>query len=424
VRPGHRRSNVRWACDTAAPWALAAGWLVSFTASAGHGLQSGFSAVLPAATAPVLVGSLIPSSAARLGASPALPQLELNRLVREARLHFDLPDETDQLLATFPPRSDLKAGVGGYPAVDRSRKGDPIVNLRPTLSRRGTDLQQGATTAATRVLFGSHERDLASPFIPGRADPLDLSAEPGFAPWQGPDPTTTRAARSVQSPAAASGGATGSGRGAVTPSAGGATPAVPRAVALSSTTPAPADATPIEIAAAPVSSPYMSHRLDRGGKATSVIARDAAERPNYAGLVNQDNLNREQRCLAEAVYFEARSEPEEGQAAVAQVILNRVKSGLYPSSICGVVYQNRHRHLACQFTFACEGKSLRISDQDSWQRASRIAKAVLEGKTYLADVGAATHYHADYVRPRWAKRLKKMDVIGRHIFYKLRPGQT
>ncbi|HEX5867670.1 MAG TPA: cell wall hydrolase, partial [Beijerinckiaceae bacterium] len=144
----------------------------------------------------------------------------------------------------------------------------------------------------------------------------------------------------------------------------------------------------------------------------------------YAGLVNQDNLNREQRCLAEAVYFEARSEPEEGQAAVAQVILNRVRSGLYPSSVCGVVYQNRHRHLACQFTFACEGKSLRIGDTDSWETAKRVARAVLDGTTYLAEVGGATHYHADYVRPSWARRLKKMDVIGRHIFYKLRPGQT
>jgi spore germination cell wall hydrolase CwlJ-like protein len=109
---------------------------------------------------------------------------------------------------------------------------------------------------------------------------------------------------------------------------------------------------------------------------------------------------------------------------VAQVVLNRVKSGLYPSSICGVVYQNRHRHLACQFTFACEGRSLRIADRDSWDRAKRIADAVLEGRTYVADVGGATHYHANYVRPSWSRRLKRMDVIGRHVFYKLRPGQT
>jgi spore germination cell wall hydrolase CwlJ-like protein len=106
------------------------------------------------------------------------------------------------------------------------------------------------------------------------------------------------------------------------------------------------------------------------------------------------------------------------------VVLNRVRSGLYPSSICGVVYQNRHRHLACQFTFACEGKALRVSEPDSWNMAQRIAGEVLNGKRYLAEVGASTHYHASYVRPYWARRLKKMDVIGRHIFYKLRPGQT
>ena len=169
----------------------------------------------------------------------ALPRLDLDRLVREARLQFDLPDETEELLASLPPRADLKAGVAGYPAVDRSRKGDPIVNLRPTLSRRGTDLRRSGNAGASRMLFGANEHDLASPFIAGGADALDLSAEPGFTPWQGPDPTTTRQATSIQSPAAAAGGATASSRGAVTPSAGGATPAVPRAVALSSTTPAP-----------------------------------------------------------------------------------------------------------------------------------------------------------------------------------------
>jgi spore germination cell wall hydrolase CwlJ-like protein len=198
---------------------------------------------------------------------------------------------------------------------------------------------------------------------------------------------------------------------------------VKRASALSSATPAPVEATPIEIAAAPVS--LQSPRLDRSDIDMSILPRsDDPDRPRYADLIDPDNLGKEQRCLAEAVYFEARSESESGQAAVAQVVLNRVRSGLYPASICGVVYQNRHRHLACQFTFACEGKALRTTDTESWERAKRIASAVLEGKTYLADVGGATHYHADYVRPYWARRLKKMDVIGRHIFYKLKPGQT
>ncbi|MCJ2083168.1 cell wall hydrolase [Methylobacterium sp. J-090] len=197
----------------------------------------------------------------------------------------------------------------------------------------------------------------------------------------------------------------------------GSTPAIPRAVALSSTTPAPADATPIEVAAANLAIPGFSPRRD-----AEPLAPDSA-RHRYADLIGPDALDREQRCLAEAVYFEARSEPEDGQAAVAQVVLNRVKSGLYPSNVCGVVYQNRHRYMGCQFSFACEGKSLRITDGPSWQSATRIASAVIEGRTYLSEVGGATHYHADYVKPGWSRRLRKMDVIGRHIFYELKRGQ-
>ncbi|TCR61892.1 cell wall hydrolase [Bosea sp. BK604] len=134
-------------------------------------------------------------------------------------------------------------------------------------------------------------------------------------------------------------------------------------------------------------------------------------------VIDGDTLAKEQRCLAEAIYFEARSEGEDGRVAVAQVVLNRVRSGTYPGSVCGVVYQNRNRHLACQFSFACTGKSLRIKESEPWEEAVRIARDVYEGRTYLEEVGASTHYHADYVQPDWAKKLKKMDVIGRHIFY-------
>ena len=189
----------------------------------------------------------------------------------------------------------------------------------------------------------------------------------------------------------------------------GATPKVSRAEALSSTTPAPADGAPIA----------MNLRLPN---ATAVPR--IAGRPSYASLLVGDRGTRERRCLAEAVYFEARSEPEEGQAAVAQVVLNRATSGLYPASICGVVYQNRTHYKACQFSFACEGKSLRVTEMDSWHTATRIADAVIGGQTYVSDVGGSTHYHANYVRPGWARRLVKMDVIGHHVFYKLRSGQT
>ena len=132
----------------------------------------------------------------------------------------------------------------------------------------------------------------------------------------------------------------------------------------------------------------------------------------------------EQRCLAQAVYFEARSEPEEGQAAVAQVVLNRAMSGLYPGSVCGVVFQNQQRRNACQFSFACEGHGLRVSEGEPWNRAVRIAREVTAGTTYVSDVGGATHYHATYVRPGWARALKRTEAIGHHVFYTLKPGQT
>ena len=343
---------------------------MSFTASAGQDFQSGISAALPNATAPLLIGSLVPPSGVRLGVSVALPRLDLDRLVREARLRFDLPDETEELLASLPPRADLKAGVAGYPAVDRARKGDPIVNLRPTLSRRGTDLRRSGNAGASRMLFGANEHDLASPFIAGGADSLDLSAEPGFTPWQGPDPTTTRQATSIQSPAAAAGGATASSRGAVTPSAGGATPAVPRAVALSSTTPAPAGRDPDRDRGRAGLVPGRRHEPPpRPRRARNVGRRPRPRRA--AELRRPDRARKIARSAASPRPSISRraASPRTGQAAVAQVVLNRVKSGLYPTSICGVVYQNRHRHLACQFTFACEGKSLRITEPEPWETA-------------------------------------------------------
>ncbi len=123
------------------------------------------------------------------------------------------------------------------------------------------------------------------------------------------------------------------------------------------------------------------------------------------------------KCLAEAIYFEARSEPEKGQMAVAQVVVNRAFSGYYPNDICGVVYQNKHRHLSCQFTFACDGIPDIVNSKPHWAMAQRLANEALDGKGYLQDVGKATHYHAYYVRPYWARKMRKMARIGAHTFY-------
>lgn len=122
-------------------------------------------------------------------------------------------------------------------------------------------------------------------------------------------------------------------------------------------------------------------------------------------------------CLSTAVYFEARGESQSGQAAVAQVILNRVESGAFPDSVCGVVYEGKNRKGGCQFSFACDGKADRIREKRAWTVAQTIAHEALAGRGRLAEVGMATHYHATSVTPRWARKMLRMTRIGRHIFY-------
>jgi spore germination cell wall hydrolase CwlJ-like protein len=128
----------------------------------------------------------------------------------------------------------------------------------------------------------------------------------------------------------------------------------------------------------------------------------------------------EVKCLATAIYFEARGEAEKGQIAVAQVVLNRLKNPAYPKTVCGVVYQNKDRRNQCQFSFACDGIPDRINDPDAWATAQGLARREIndEQAMYMPDIGASTHYHATYVRPRWAHTMTKMEKIGRHIFYK------
>ncbi|WP_425466614.1 cell wall hydrolase [Pelagibacterium montanilacus] len=133
---------------------------------------------------------------------------------------------------------------------------------------------------------------------------------------------------------------------------------------------------------------------------------------------------REQWCLSTGIYFEARGESYRGQVAVAQVIMNRVEHKNYPNSICGVVYQNQHRRNACQFSFACDGKTNvnRTPEIAAWAQAQEITATVLDEDIYLPEVGDATHYHATYVRPRWARNMDRVTQVGLHVFYRFRPG--
>jgi spore germination cell wall hydrolase CwlJ-like protein len=127
-----------------------------------------------------------------------------------------------------------------------------------------------------------------------------------------------------------------------------------------------------------------------------------------------------EKCLANAVYFESRDEPVRAQIAVAQVVMNRVFSPFYPNDVCSVVYQNAHRHLACQFTFACDGVPDVVTEPDAWLRAKHIARDMLDGKLWMPEVAKSTHYHDSWARPNWVGEMKKMDRLGGLIFYRPR----
>ena len=126
-------------------------------------------------------------------------------------------------------------------------------------------------------------------------------------------------------------------------------------------------------------------------------------------------------CLASAVYYEAGNQDADGERAVAQIVLNRVRHPAFPASICSVVYEGSTRQTGCQFTFTCDGSLNRRPDSDGWSRAMRVAQQAIDGSVY-APVGWATHYHADYVVPYWASTMAKNAVVGAHLFYRWNGG--
>lgn len=137
--------------------------------------------------------------------------------------------------------------------------------------------------------------------------------------------------------------------------------------------------------------------------------------PASTTLVASSDNDPDLQCLAQAVYFEARGEPFSGQIAVAQVVRNRVVEKAM--SYCDVVFEGSSKRNACQFSFACDGKSDKATENVAWQQALMIANLVKSG--YMRDLsGDATFYHATYVTPYWSKTLQKTTNIGNHIFYR------
>jgi spore germination cell wall hydrolase CwlJ-like protein len=214
-----------------------------------------------------------------------------------------------------------------------------------------------------------------------------------------------------------------------------------REIACCATLLATASCLPLQAAPAPVDTVAEAKTLARAPQPEPMVLRDVA--PTEAVRINATipfsaetnprapstvfraagpaDQVRSLNCLAEAIYYEARSESEEGQRAVAQVVLNRVRHPAYPGSVCGVVYQGPLRAGGgCQFTFTCDGSLVRVPFGEDWARARRIAAEALAGYVF-APVGLATNYHTQQVLPDWAFRLAKATVIGNHIFYRM-PG--
>lgn len=156
---------------------------------------------------------------------------------------------------------------------------------------------------------------------------------------------------------------------------------------------------------------------EAGRELGQMIDAGPAARPFFSA--SGSNHARALECLAQAVWYEAASESEAGQRAVAQVVLNRVSHPSWPGSVCGVVYQGSQRSTGCQFTFTCDGSMRRRPSGSSWTTAQRIAGEALAGSVY-APVGHATHYHTIWISPYWASSLDHVGTIGAHRFYRNR----
>jgi hypothetical protein len=172
----------------------------------------------------------------------------------------------------------------------------------------------------------------------------------------------------------------------------------------------------------------LDQASDLGLKAIPLRERDSRVLSGLAQFTAQNlglavHQKSEIDCLAEAVYYEARSENAVGQMAVAEVVLNRVKNPHFPKTVCGVVFQGQYRNTGCQFTFTCDGSRRQGPRGESWDRARAVALHVAMGLNKPV-TNKATHYHTDYVNPYWSAGLVETAEIGTHTFYRFPKTQT
>jgi hypothetical protein len=214
--------------------------------------------------------------------------------------------------------------------------------------------------------------------------------------------------------------------------AAGATRVSDLAAAMAGSLPRSALRGPVRPARLPSGAPDLASLAAEDAE-TAAAAREAsagmlaeALLGDVAGAIDLAHVERmaapdggkEWRCLARAIYFEARGEPIEGQIAVAEVILNRRDDPRFPKTVCGVVDQGAKR-AGCQFSFMCDGRPEKVRDREAYALAGNIAHLMLEGRPRVI-TGAATHFHTNYVRPSWARRMVKTTRVGAHLFYRER----
>jgi spore germination cell wall hydrolase CwlJ-like protein len=348
-----------------------------------------------------------------------------------ATFRFPQPVGTGLHGAAYTPSSDSTAAralppyplpLAGedreFPEINRSLKGPRLVpRVRPDFSSsqpstiEGPGLSSGPQSIALPPTSGASEDP-----APDRAQPTSAKETPNDADFTYLDPETAepwlidsedaplRAAR-IYFGTASLGGTPAT----IEPWGPGQAP-IFEPPEPEATVPAPNMAARLE--------PLRNETIAAKGEVTGEEHRpqSPAERLGLIGAARA----RHEKCLADAIYFEARGESVRGQMAVAQVVINRVFSGYYPNNVCGVVYQNAHRRFRCQFTFACDGLPERINEPVAWERAKHIARDALDGNFWLNDVGKATHYHARWVHPWWVHEMRRLDRIGVHTFYRPR----
>jgi spore germination cell wall hydrolase CwlJ-like protein len=328
--------------------------------------------------------------------------------------------QTDDVASAAP---ELRALTGvveleprrTFPSVDRATKGDRLI-----ASRTGPTPAAEQPSAAISQRFGAPETSTAAaPTAAERAAPAPLASLKPAARERPADSASGTPAFGDEADATTSARIyfgtqpLGSNFAAIQPWAPGETPVLEPMEVADLDFKRPESLRPTESG-----EPTAGESIAAKGEVTGEgqRPRTPAER---LGLDGEQRAKAE-KCLSDAIYFEARGEEVRGQIAVAQVVLNRVFSGYYPNNVCGVVYQNSHRRRRCQFSFACDGIPDRVREPDAMERAQEIARETLDGKLWLDEVGKATHYHAYWVRPRWVREMARFRKIGVHTFYRPR----